>query len=39
MSFLADVGLQFQRAEGVEPITTVIRNGRLIWYRHVMRIV
>ena len=22
---------------GIEPITTVIRSGRLIWYGHVMR--
>ena len=22
---------------GVEPITTVIKSGRLIWYEHVMR--
>ena len=28
---------ELRRLTGVEPITTVIRSGRLIWYGHVMR--
>ena len=28
---------ELRRLVGVEPITTVIRSGRLRWYRHVMR--
>ena len=28
---------ELRRLVGVEPITTVIRGGRLRWYRHVMR--
>ena len=27
---------ELRRLVGVEPITTVIRNGRLRWYGHVM---
>ena len=29
--------LELRRLIGVEPITIVIRNGRLRWYGHVMR--
>ena len=28
---------ELRRLVGVEPITTVIRSGRLRWYGHVMR--
>ena len=28
---------ELRRLVGVEPIATVIRSGRLIWYGHVMR--
>ena len=28
---------ELRRLIGVEPFTTVIRNGRLRWYGHVMR--
>ena len=28
---------ELRKLVGVEPITTVIRSGRLRWYRHVMR--
>ena len=28
---------ELRRLVGVDPITPVIRNGRLRWYRHVMR--
>ena len=28
---------ELRRPDGVEPITTVIRSGRLRWYEHVMR--
>ena len=28
---------KLRKLVGVKPITTVIRNGRLRWYRHVMR--
>ena len=28
---------ELRRLVGVEPITTVIRSGRLKWYGHVMR--
>ena len=30
-------GEELRRLVGVEPITTVIRSGRLRWYGHVMR--
>ena len=29
--------VEFRRLFGVEPITTVIRSGRLRWYGHVIR--
>ena len=28
---------ELRRLVGVDPMTTVIRSGRLIWYGHVMR--
>ena len=28
---------ELRKLDGVEPITTVIRSGRLRWYGHVMR--
>ena len=28
---------ELRRLVGIEPITTVIKSGRLRWYRHVMR--
>ena len=28
---------ELRKLVGVEPITTVIRSGKLRWYRHVMR--
>ena len=28
---------ELRRMVGVEPITTIIRSGRLKWYGHVMR--
>ena len=32
-----DIYVKLRRLVGVEPITTVIRSGRLRWYGHVMR--
>ena len=35
--WMCGISMKDRRLVGVEPITTVIRSGRLRWYEHVMR--